>query len=39
MRYEDGIIQYLKDNKKEGRVFKFMPEEVRNWCNSNVKYF
>lgn len=29
---EEEIIQYLKMNKQIGIVFKFMPEEVKEWC-------
>lgn len=29
---EQEIIDYLKGNKKEGRILAFMPEEVRKWC-------
>lgn len=39
---EQEIIKYLKDNKTEGRIFRFMPEEVRKWCRnhySTLHYF
>ena len=29
---EEEIIQYLKMNKQIGIIFKFMPEEVKEWC-------
>lgn len=28
---EKEIIQYLKDNKKNGIIYAFMPEDVKNW--------
>lgn len=34
---EEEIIQYLKMNKKIGIVFKFMPEEVKDWCRKYSK--
>ena len=39
---EQEIVNYLKDNKTEGRIFLFMPEEVRNWCRkhySSLHYY
>lgn len=39
---EQEIIKYLKDNKTEGRIFLFMPEEVRKWCRkhySSLHYY
>ena len=39
---EQEIIEYLKGNKKEGRIFLFMPEEVRRWCRkhySSLHYY
>ena len=32
---EEEIIQYLKMNKQIGIVFKFMPEEVKNWSSKH----
>lgn len=32
---EKEIIQYLKDNKKNGVVYAFMPEDVKNWIQQN----
>lgn len=32
---EQEIVNYLKDNKTEGRIFLFMPEEVRKWCRKH----
>ena len=32
---EQEIIDYLKDNKTEGRIFLFMPEEVKKWCRKH----
>ena len=34
---EEEIIQYLKMNKNIGIVFKFMPEEVKDWCRKYSK--
>ena len=34
---EEEIIQYLKMNKNIGIVFKFMPEEVKEWCRKYSK--
>jgi hypothetical protein len=34
---ENEIIQYLKDNKKNGVAYHFMPEEVKTWCDSHIK--
>ena len=39
---EQEIVNYLKDNKTEGRIFLFMPEEVRKWCRkhySSLHYY
>lgn len=33
---EQEIIEYLKKNKKEGRILAFMPEEVRKWCEEHI---
>lgn len=33
---EQEIIDYLKKNKKEGRILAFMPEEVRDWCEKHL---
>ena len=32
---EQEIIDYLKNNKKEGRILAFMPEEVKEWCEKH----
>ena len=32
---EEEIVQYLKMNKNIGIVFKFMPEEVKNWSSKH----
>lgn len=34
---EQEIIEYLKENKNEGKILSFMPEEVRKWCEINKK--
>ena len=34
---EEDIIQYLKMNKNIGIAFKFMPEEVKEWCRKYSK--
>lgn len=34
---EQEIIEYLKKNKKEGRILSFMPKEVREWCEEHKK--
>lgn len=34
---EQEIIDYLKRNKKEGRILSFMPEEVKRWCEKHKK--
>ena len=34
---EQEIIDFLKDNKKLGICFLYMPEEVRNWCENHMK--
>ena len=31
---ESEIVDFLKDNKKNGIAFAFMPEEVRNWMKT-----
>lgn len=31
------IVDFLKDNKKLGICFLYMPEEVRNWCEKHMK--
>jgi hypothetical protein len=39
---EEEIVQYLKTNRNIGVAFRFMPEEVRRWCNENtfdVEYY
>lgn len=39
---EQEIVNDLKDNKTEGRIFLFMPEEVRKWCRkhySSLHYY
>lgn len=33
---EQEIIQCLKDNKKNGIAFDFLPEDVRNWITDKV---
>ena len=32
---EQEIVNYLKDNKTQGRIFLFMPEEVKKWCRKH----
>lgn len=32
---EQEIISYLKENKKKGVIFAFMPDDVQNWCNKH----
>lgn len=32
---EKEVILYLKENKKNGVAFDFMPSEVRDWCKSH----
>lgn len=34
---EQEIIDYLKNNKNEGRIISFMPEEVKRWCEEHIK--
>lgn len=34
---EQEIIDYLKNNKKEGRILAFMPDEVKTWCEEHMK--
>ena len=34
---EQEIIKYLKENKNEGRILSFMPEEVQKWCEEHKK--
>lgn len=39
---EQEIVNYLKCNKIEGRIFLFMPETVRKWCRkhySSLHYY
>lgn len=34
---EKEVVQYLKDNKKKGISFKFMPKEVQDWIRKNYR--
>lgn len=34
---EKEIIEYLKNNKNEGRIISFMPDEVKRWCEEHLK--
>lgn len=34
---EQEVIEYLKNNKNEGRIISFMPEEVKRWCEKHIK--
>lgn len=32
---EQEIIDFLKRNVEDGRVFIFMPEDIQDWCDSH----
>ena len=32
---ENEIIQYMKDNRKNGIIFALMPQIIQNWCIQN----